>query len=55
MANHLSEGTVRRLALDAIDLPAPNAHYAPLKELHESGRNHIWSNYIRNARTGLPG
>lgn len=47
--NRLSEGTVRRLALDAADLPALNANFARLKELHEAGRNHIWSYYIRNA------
>lgn len=47
--NRLSEGTTRRLALDAADLPALNANFARLKELHEAGRNHIWSYYIRNA------
>ncbi|ODQ95154.1 Eco57I restriction-modification methylase domain-containing protein [Mycolicibacterium holsaticum] len=47
--NRLSEGTVRRLALNAADLPALNANFARLKELHEAGRNHIWSYYIRNA------
>lgn len=47
--NRLSEGTVRRLALDAADLPDLNANFARLKELHEAGRNHIWSYYIRNA------
>lgn len=45
----LSEGTVRRLALDAADLPDLNANFVRLKELHEAGRNHIWSYYIRNA------
>lgn len=47
--NRLSEGTVRRLALDAADLPDLNANFVRLKELHEAGRNHIWSYYIRNA------
>ncbi|MCZ0732377.1 N-6 DNA methylase [Mycolicibacterium iranicum] len=47
--NRLSEGTVRRLALAAADLPALNANFVRLKELHEAGRNHIWSYYIRNA------
>lgn len=44
----LSEGTVRRLALDAADLPVLNANLGRLKELHEAERNHIWSYYIRN-------
>jgi SAM-dependent methyltransferase len=39
--NRLSDGTVRRLAL-------LNANFLRLKELHQSGRNHIWSYYIRN-------
>jgi SAM-dependent methyltransferase len=47
--NRLSEGTVRRLALNDADLPALNANFARLKELHEQGRDHIWSYYIRNA------
>lgn len=47
--SRLSEGTVRRLALDAADLPDLNANFVRLKELHEAGRNHIWSYYIRNA------
>lgn len=46
--NRLSEGTVRRLALDAAYLPDLNANFVRLKELHEAGRNHIWSYYIRN-------
>lgn len=46
--NRLSEGTVRRLAISAHDLPALNANFARLKELHEGQRNHIWSYYIRN-------
>jgi hypothetical protein len=46
--NKLSEGTVRRLALDATDLPALNANFVRLKQLHEAQRNHIWSYYIRN-------
>ncbi|WP_141216748.1 ribonuclease H-like domain-containing protein [Rhodococcus sp. 15-2388-1-1a] len=45
----LSDGTVRRLALDSADLPDLNANFVRLKELHEAGRNHIWSYYIRNA------
>lgn len=44
----LSEGTVRRLALAVEDLPALNANFARLKQLHEDQRNHIWSYYIRN-------
>lgn len=46
--NKLSDGTIRRLALNAADLPDLNANFARLKELHEAGRNHIWSYYIRN-------
>jgi SAM-dependent methyltransferase len=45
----LSEGTVRRLALDEADLPELNANFVRLKELHEQGRDHVWSYYIRNA------
>lgn len=44
----LSQGTIRRLALDEADLPDLNANFVRLKELHEAGRNHIWSYYIRN-------
>ncbi|WP_162802040.1 Eco57I restriction-modification methylase domain-containing protein [Ornithinimicrobium murale] len=44
----LSEGTIRRLALAEADLPDLNANFVRLKELHEAGRNHIWSYYIRN-------
>lgn len=44
----LSEGTVRRLAIAAGDLPDLNANFARLKELHEADRDHIWSYYIRN-------
>lgn len=46
--SRLSEGTVRRLAIAAGDLPDLNANFARLKELHEADRNHIWSYYIRN-------
>ncbi|MCH9731684.1 MAG: N-6 DNA methylase [Actinomycetia bacterium] len=46
--NRLSEGTVRRLALNPADLPDLNANFVRLKELHEAGRDHIWSYYIRN-------
>lgn len=44
----LSAGTVRRLGIADGDLPALNANFARLKELHEEGRNHIWGYYIRN-------
>lgn len=44
----LSAGTVRRLNIADDDLPALNANFARLKELHEEGRNHIWGYYIRN-------
>lgn len=46
--NKLSEGTVRRLAIAERDLPALNANFVRLKQLHEARRNHIWSYYIRN-------
>ena len=46
--NRLSEGTVRRLALSAEDLPDLNANFVRLKQLHEADRDHIWSYYIRN-------
>jgi len=46
--NTLSEGTVRRLALEAADMPDLNANFVRLKQLHEANRNHIWSYYIRN-------
>lgn len=46
--NKLSEGTIRRLALNEADLPDLNANFRRLKELHEANRNHIWSYYIRN-------
>ncbi len=46
--NKLSEGAIRRLALAEEDLPALNANFARLKQLHEAQRNHIWSYYIRN-------
>ena len=45
----LSEGTVRLLVIRPEDLPDLNANFLRLKELHEAGRNHIWSYYIRNA------
>jgi SAM-dependent methyltransferase len=44
----LSEGAIRRLAIRPEDVPALNANFVRLKELHEAGRNHIWSYYIRN-------
>lgn len=46
--NQLSEGTIHRLAIATDDLPALNANFARLKQLHEDKRNHIWSYYIRN-------
>ena len=46
--NALSTGTIRRLALAEADLPALNANFVRLKQLHEANRNHIWSYYIRN-------
>lgn len=44
----LSEGTIRRLALADSDMPALNANFLRLKQLHEADRDHIWSYYIRN-------
>lgn len=44
----LSQGTVRRLALDSADLPVLNETFVRLKQLHEGKRNHIWSYYVRN-------
>jgi SAM-dependent methyltransferase len=46
--NRLSEGAIRRLAVEPSDLPDLNANFARLKQLHEANRNHIWSYYIRN-------
>ncbi|GLC63031.1 hypothetical protein PLESTB_001973500 [Pleodorina starrii] len=46
--NKLSEGTLRRLAIGAGDVAALNENFMRLKQLHEAGRNHIWSYYIRN-------
>lgn len=44
----LSAGTVRRLALDEADMRALDANFTRLRQLHEAGRDHIWSYYIRN-------
>lgn len=47
-AARLSAGARRRLALADADLAVVNANFVRLRELHEDGRNHIWSYYIRN-------
>ncbi|MHC3370787.1 N-6 DNA methylase (plasmid) [Rhodococcus aetherivorans] len=44
----LSQGTVRRLALTESDVRGLNANFVRLKELHEQGRDHVWSYFIRN-------
>ena len=44
----LSQGAIRRLALDAADLPVLNENFARLKQLHEDKRDHVWSYYVRN-------
>jgi len=44
----LSHGTIRRLAIAEADVPALNANFVRLKQLHEAQRNHIWSYYVRN-------
>lgn len=46
--NKLSEGTLRRLAIDTGDVAVLNENFMRLKQLHEADRNHIWSYYIRN-------
>jgi len=47
-ATKLSDGTIRRLAIDEAYVPALNGNFLRLKQLHEAQRNHIWSYYIRN-------
>ncbi len=47
-ARRLSEGTVRRLALDESDMAVLSENFVRLRQLHEDDRNHIWSYYIRN-------
>ncbi len=44
----LSDGTIRRLAISQRDVPALNANFVRLKQLHEADRDHVWSYYIRN-------
>jgi len=47
-SSKISDGTKRRLALSDEDTAALAPTYNRLRELHEAGRNHIWSYYIRN-------
>lgn len=44
----LSEGTVRRLAIDEKDIATLSENFVRLRQLHEDKRNHVWSYYIRN-------
>ncbi|BDZ43429.1 hypothetical protein GCM10025865_27280 [Paraoerskovia sediminicola] len=44
----LSDGTLRRLAIDEVDMPVLAENFLRLRQLHEDNRNHIWSYYIRN-------
>ncbi|ORL74743.1 restriction endonuclease [Prescottella equi] len=46
--SRLSEGTMRRLAIDSADAPVLNENFIRLRQLHEDDRNHVWSYYIRN-------
>jgi len=46
--NKLSEGALRRLAIDGGDVGVLNENFMRLKQLHEADRDHIWSYYIRN-------
>lgn len=46
--SRLSEGTLRRLAIDSADIPVLNENFVRLRQLHEDDRNHVWSYYIRN-------
>lgn len=44
----LSEGTIRRLAIDDADTDVLAENFIRLRQLHEADRNHVWSYYIRN-------
>lgn len=45
----LSEGTMRRLAIDEADADVLAENFLRLRQLHEADRDHVWSYYIRNA------
>ncbi len=44
----LSDGTMRRLAIDESDAAVLAENFVRLRQLHEDNRNHVWSYYIRN-------
>lgn len=46
--SQLSQGAVRRLAIDQADLPVLNENFVRLRQLHEDKRDHVWSYYVRN-------